>query len=162
MLSHNLSLQYKSWPIASARALTSSSNKDAAEFQVTALSAQVTEEEPGRLMRVSPLASKESGSDYDSGDEPLLWLSRTGTVSDDSRPSQGNRVRVKIKAGPAGVYSPRMPRMTSISNQGQSDRSNEGHTRAVVIADKRNGYKWAHGGIKDVTESPTKRRLRTP
>ena len=101
--------------------------------------------------------SEESESPTDSNDEVRSRLSRTGTVCKDNR--QGNGVSVKTAAG---VFSPRKPRMTSIKTPVPPEYSTGGHTHALFIIDDRTVTEWLQGVIKDVTESPTKRRRYDP
>jgi hypothetical protein len=97
--------------------------------------------------------SEQSESAPESDGESIETSLRAEQVPKDIR--QGNGSIVEL--GP-GVFSPTMPKFTSIRTRQPSYRTYGDHDCIVISCDEITGMQYLHNAISDVTEKPTKKR----
>jgi hypothetical protein len=150
----NVNLQSKSRPISGARAESSKATMYSPEDPASSTSTQGTVEKTGMDQSTYQSdRSEQSESVSESDEESIGTRLRAEKVPKEIRQGSGKIVEL----GP-GVFSPTMPRFTSIITR-QPPNSNHGHRcYTVIYQDGRTEEQHYHTASSDAAESPTKKR----
>ncbi len=97
--------------------------------------------------------SEGSEPESDSDDESIETMRRAGKVPGGIRQGNGDSVEL----GP-GVFSPTMPKFTSIKTRQPPDSKYEDRRCMVMFHYEQTGEQYYHTAIADVAESPTEKR----
>ncbi len=146
---------HKSRPISGARKVSSWAAMYSPGDPSFSTSAQGTVENT-RVVQSAYASDESEGSEpeSDSDDESIETMLRAGKVPRGIRQGNGDSVEL----GP-GVFSPTMPKFTSIKTSQPSD-SKYGDCRCfVMFRDEQTGEQYYHTAIADVAESPTKKLI---
>ncbi len=108
-----------------------------------------------RLVQSANASDESEGSEpeSDSDDEPIATKLRAEKVPMGIRQGNGDSAEL----GP-GVFSPTMPKLTSIKTRQPSDCKYGDRHCIVMFRDEHTGEQYFHTAIADVAEKPTKKR----